>query len=159
MLKVLPNFDQGRESARKKKRPSSKKQRRYSGDELPQDAVDGHRDVSLGRHAADDRTSPVSARRNDRLDSQRKDRQSVDDDLRLLGSLPPLTPTKSSRSDDCSDQPTERYRRLTEDEDGSRLTDRHGLDTPNDTDFPGPVGNGGGKVAAVGLPESLNTGE
>ena len=145
-------FEQGRETDRKKKKPSSKK--RY--DEQPQESINSHRDVSRRGPDAEDRTSPVSHHR----DSVPSDRRRVEGDRKLLGPLPSLSPqsTSRSRSHRDSDQPAESYRRLTEDENGSRYTDQQQSDKPNGSAFPGHVDSSAGRLAPIGQLDPQNTG-
>jgi len=107
-----------------------------------------------------DETSPVPRRRHrdsvgrdDELvvDSRRNEEQEdEDEDWRISGRLPPISPRRNSKhhdDDDRSDQPRapESYRRLTEDEQELGLaTDRH---QPNGS---------AGKLAPIGQLEPLN---
>jgi len=159
MFQVWRNFEQGKESARKKKKASSKKQRRVSEDEQPQENASSRHDASPHQGDAEDRTSPIS-HLSDRADSHRKDRHELDDSQRLTGPLPPVSPQNSSHNNRNldGDRPRESYRRLSESEDGSRLSDRHLPDKPNGSAFPGPLSSSAGKLAPIGQLEPLNTG-
>ena len=157
---VWPYFVQERESATKKKKRPSKKQRRPSGnDAQPHENINGRRDDSVHNLDAVDGTSPIS-RHQDSVPSDPLDSRGDEDDCRITGSLPPISPRNSNHSAHHldSDRPTESYRRLTEDELSSRLTDRQLPDEPNGSAFLGPTGSGAGKLAPIGQLEPLNTG-
>ena len=128
-------------------------------DEQPQENVNSLRDASPRRDDAEYRTSPIS-HLSDRTDSHRKDRHELDDSQRLVGQLPALSPQNSSRNNRNldGDRPRESYRRLSESEDGSRLSDRQLPDKPNGSAFPGPLSSSAGKLAPIGQLEPLNTG-
>jgi len=180
---MLPNCDQSKESATKKKKRPSKKQRRVSGDEEPSQknvngrygdndryGDNGYYDDNghygdNGRYgdsvdpadaddrSLEDRTSPVSHRRDDSVPS---DPRRDEDDWRVTGSLPPISPRNADHSARHlnSDRPTESYRRLTENEISSRLSDRQLSDNSNGSALLGPAG----KLAPVGQLEPLSTG-